>query len=353
MAIRFRVPDPERRWAALRLYSEAHRPRDAAPFTHRDGAWVLELPRPPVDRLEYALVARHRDGGEELLPDPTNPLRAPGPFGDKSELRLPGYAPPAWLDAPAPEGRRVSAVVPSRTLRADVPVECWEPAGSDPDEALPLLVALDGPEYDRYADLTRCLAVAVASGRIAPVRAALVAPVHGRRDDDYSASERFARALVRDVLGLVRWLAPSAGHPVVGLGASLGGLALLHASRRHPEAFDALVLQSASFFSPDTDADERGFPGFRRIATFVRSVRGAPPRRAIRVQLTCGAVEPNLVNNRAMTEVLRAQGYDASLAVVRDAHTYRGWRDALDPHLLGLLADPPGAHDVAPRRRSG
>ena len=338
-AIRFAVPDRERRWASVRLYSEAHRPRDVAAFAWDAGAWVLELARPPVDRLEYALIVRHHDGGEELRTDPTNPRTAPGPFGDKSELRLPGYVPPAWLDADPPLGRRVEAAAPSRTLAADVPLEVWEPAAADPDAPLPLVVALDGPEYDRFAALTRCLAAAIAEERIPPLRAALVAPVPGRRDDDYSASERFARALVRDVLPFAAWLAPTAGAPVVAMGASLGGLAALHAARRYPGAFDGLLLQSGSFFAPETDADERWFPHFRRIATFVRSIRGGavagPP---IPIRMTCGAVEPNLVNNRAVAEALRRQGHDVDLAIVRDAHTYRGWRDAFDPHLLDLLS---------------
>ena len=33
-----------------------------------------------------------------------------------------------------------------------------------------------------------------------------------------------------------------------------------------------------------------------------------------------------------------AQGYDVELHEVPDMHNYTGWRDALDPHLTGLLA---------------
>jgi enterochelin esterase family protein len=56
------------------------------------------------------------------------------------------------------------------------------------------------------------------------------------------------------------------------------------------------------------------------------------------VTLTCGAPEENLANNRAVATALRRQGHAVTLNVNRDAHNYVGWRDALDPHLVDLLA---------------
>ena len=47
--------------------------------------------------------------------------------------------------------------------------------------------------------------------------------------------------------------------PPVGLGASLGALALLHAQRRFPRTFAGLCLQSGSFFVPRFDRHESGF----------------------------------------------------------------------------------------------
>jgi enterochelin esterase family protein len=39
-----------------------------------------------------------------------------------------------------------------------------------------------------------------------------------------------------------------------------------------------------------------------------------------------------------MAQALRAQGYPVSLVEVPDGHNFTAWRDALDPHLVGLLA---------------
>ena len=54
------------------------------------------------------------------------------------------------------------------------------------------------------------------------------------------------------------------------MGASLGGLAMLHAQRRFPRAFGALFLQSGCFFMPRYDAHERRFSRYARIMRFVR-----------------------------------------------------------------------------------
>ena len=72
--------------------------------------------RPDADRLEYLLGI---DGA--FVPDPANPLRAPGPFGDKSVVEWPEYAPPGWLDSIADAGpveRARAALPPARRARA-------------------------------------------------------------------------------------------------------------------------------------------------------------------------------------------------------------------------------------------
>ena len=66
------------------------------------------------------------------------------------------------------------------------------------------------------------------------------------------------------------------------MGASLGALAMLHAHCRYPDTFDALFLQSGSFFLPRFDSHERWFPYYRRVVRFVAEVarrRAAAPAR--------------------------------------------------------------------------
>ena len=327
-AVDFAVPDQERRYSAVELGQELVRPRPGPPFKWHDGVWRLRFERPPVDRLEYLLGI---DGRFE--PDPANPRRAGGPFGDKSVVEWPEYVPPAWLETDAASGPAEWLELRSRRLVARVRVLLYRTAGK-PGDTAPLLVVHDGPEYARYASLTRYLDSAFAAGRIPPLTAALFDPVD--RNETYSASALYSAALVRELLPELR--RHVAYGPRVGMGASLGALAMLHAHARHPKTFDGLFLQSGSYFRQRWDNVEAGFGRYRRITRFVGTVlRGEGAPRPIPVVLSCGTAEENLKNNRAVAEALRAHGYPARLREIRDAHTWTCWRDAFEPGLADVL----------------
>jgi enterochelin esterase-like enzyme len=304
------------------------RPRRGPQFEWRDGAWRLEFARPEVDRMEYLIGF---DGA--FVPDPANPLRAPSPFGDKSVIEWPEYRPPEWLDSIADSGPIDELEIRCRRLVARVRVLIYstpEPPGTD----APLIVAHDGPEYAAYAGLTRYLDVMSWQELIPPLRAALIQPVD--RDETYSASAFYSAALVRELLPEITRHAPHSKR--IGMGASLGALAMLHAHRRHPRSFDGLLLQSGSFFRQRWDKIESGFPRYRRITRFVGAVlRGDGVERPIPVAVTCGRAEENRRNNEAVVDALISQGYPAWISVRRDAHTWTCWRDSFDPHLPMLL----------------
>ncbi|MBD0329965.1 MAG: enterochelin esterase [Thermoleophilia bacterium] len=213
----------------------------------------------------------------------------------------------------------------------------WTAAGRDPAEPLPLLVVHDGPEYAEYSLLLQLLESATAELEIPPLRAALLPPPFPR-DEHYSASAHYARALALDLLPALRRRAPSHGSAPVGLGASLGALALLHAHRVQPGAFGGLLLQSGSFFRLRSDRQEAGFARFGRIARFVGSVLRAPGwPDPIPVGMTCGTGEENLANNRVVRDALARQGYAAELDEHPDAHNWVSWRDSLHGPLVSLL----------------
>jgi enterochelin esterase-like enzyme len=333
--LRFRFADPDGRYAAVRLRSDLPLSDAGRSFTRDGGEWVLEIAPPPIARLEYELELVRPDGVREIALDPGNPHRAPGAFGEKSVARAPGYAPPAWLEADRVEGRYEEIAPRGRGLGANVAGRIWSPADAASERPLPLLIAHDGPEYDELAGLTRYAAAMIAAGALPPHRVALLAP--GDRDEWYSASALYSRALYVDVVPALRAAVAVAGDPV-GMGASLGALAMLVTQRRAPRTFGALFLQSGSFFMPRFDAHESGFPRYARIVRTVRRILRAPEHpHPVPATLTCGAAEENLANNRVMARALAEQGYDAGLHVHPDMHNYTGWRDALDPHLTRLL----------------
>jgi enterochelin esterase family protein len=335
MPVALRLPDPDGTFAAVRLASDLPLPDEQRSFT-RDGTdWVLELELPDVQRLEYKLEVEHHDGGTEHICDPGNERRAPGAFGEKSVLELPGYVAPAWLEADTAEGRVDDVAIRGRGLGADVAIRVWSPADAEPGHPLRMLLANDGPEYDALSQLTRFSAAKIAAGELPPHRVALLAP--GERDQWYSASAVYARVLANDIVPALRDGFGVIGTPA-GMGASLGGLAMLHAQRRFPRALGGLFLQSGSFFMPRHDSQESGFSRYGRIVRFVReTLRDGQYAIPVPVTITVGRTEENAHNNREMARALAAQGYDVSLEEVPDLHNYVGWRDAFDPHLAALL----------------
>jgi len=327
--LRFRVADPQHALSGVRLQLDLRMAAELLEFRRAGDSWELELARPPLSRLEYLLELRHPDGGSKVVTDPANPLAAPGAFGPKSVLEFPGYVAPAWLSGPADPGATLEG--PDSRI--------WAPAGTGTSEPLPLLVTHDGPEYDALASLTRYLGAGIAGGWIPPLRAALLRP--GPRNNWYSANPRYSRSLAERILPALR--ASFACTTVIGMGTSLGGLAMLHAFCRYPDSVDALFLQSGSFFTPELDSQERRFPYFRRITEFTAAVHaGGLPTVPVPVSLTCGAIEENIENNRLMLATLRSRGYPASLHEVADMHNYTAWRDAFDPHLSALLRQVAG-----------
>jgi len=335
----FSLPDADRRLSAVRLLQDVRIAGELLDFTWQAGTWALRIDRPPLDRLEYKLELRHAGGGHESVTDPGNPLTAPGAFGDKSVLELPGYRSPWWLDRPSPAGRSRTLEIATRSVRGGVHGRLWAPTGVETDEPLPLLVVHDGPEYDELAQLTTYLSALINAGRIPPLRAALLAP--GPRDDWYSANGAYTRALCLAVLPHLKKTV--ATTRTIGMGASLGAIAMLHAHRGHTASFDALFLQSGSFFHARHDAHERRFGHYDRVELAVDTMlRAKGHRDPVPVVLTCGVIEENVENNRIMARALAAQGYDVALHELRDVHNYVAWRDAFDPHLTGLLrGDPP------------
>lgn len=294
------------------------------------GGWTLTLPRPLAHRFEYQLIL-HTPDADRHLTDPTNLLQVPGPFGDRSEIRFPDYRPPTWLGTEV-DGELVEIADPAGVLAAPVPIRLFNPAGLDDEEPAPLLLASDGSDMAERGSL---LSWACAQPR--PVRVALVDPAVGLRNDWYAADPDYADHIGGVVIPVLRSRVNTAA--VVGLGASLGAVAMLTTHRRHPRALDALVLQSGSFFTGELDPQESSWPQFARVCAAVAAFTAAlpVPVRPIPVLMTVGAIEENRANNERMAAALTLQGYPVDARIVPDAHTMIGWRDAWSPALDELV----------------
>jgi enterochelin esterase-like enzyme len=331
------LPDPRGTLRGVALLHELRAPRRVE-FT-RDGRepWRLTFPRPEADRFEYLLEVTRRAGTTEVLPDPSDPRRAAGPFGEKSVIEFPGYEEQSWVsDDDMARGELRALPLETGRLRTTIDALLWSAADTDPARPLPLLVVHDGPEYADYSSLLRLLDHLVDFGEIPELRALLLPPPPDR-NEAYSASARYANALAADLLPAAREHAPTDRAPVL-MGASLGALASLHAHFRNPGLVGGLFLQSGSFFRRRFDSHESSFSRFARIARFVGQVHGHSGFVApVPTKITCGAAEENRDNNEALADALRRRGWPVRTAWNRDAHNWIAWRDALHPHLADLL----------------
>ena len=93
----FRMPDPDRELRGVRLQQDVRMPGEILGFERDGDEWVLTVPKPDVDRMEYSFEIQFEGGGSEWVCDPGNPLRVGGAFGDKSVRQFAEYSPPKWL----------------------------------------------------------------------------------------------------------------------------------------------------------------------------------------------------------------------------------------------------------------
>lgn len=331
--VRFWLPDPDGWFTAARLYQEVLGEQRLLEMARRDGGFELWLDRPAVHRMEYAFELTNRDGTSTRELDSANAKTVDGVFGRKSVIEFAGYRPPRWLAGATESVDPVELAVESGRLGSSVPVRLWSVPGTPADQPLPLVVVHDGYEFETYSSISTWAAVAITRGWVRPFRLAQLHPVE--RIAWYSANPAYAAALVEEVLPAIAEAAPIHGRPALA-GASLGALAALHAHLTHPGVFGALFMQSGSFFTETPPGREESLQAIPPFVTGLFSAASLPdPVPAV---LTAGVVERNFENAQTVTATLAARGYDVRFVPVPDGHNYTAWRDALDPHLTGLLA---------------
>ncbi len=336
-ALVFTLADPERALIQVSLDCD-----DAVlgrrRFRRTTSGWLLSIPRPDLNRLEYRLVVSNRGGVTEVICDPANPERVQTAFGQRSVALMPGYERPGWLRRDVSPGSTQEITVEARAgddgSGIEIPVTIWSPAGLAADAAARLLVVHDGPEYVALADLTHYAATVISDHAVPPFRLACLHPVE--RDPWYAANPDYVQAEL-DALDHVVASVPTTDR-WVALGASLGGLTSLLVALSGADRFGGVMAQSGSFFSSDLDPQESSYPYFARVVDAVSRLEQVEHvDRPLQVALTCGRLEENFANNDAMASALADHGHLVVFAPVQDLHNYTAWRDALDPTLTDLL----------------
>ena len=301
--------------------------------------WLLRFALPAESRFEYKFEVQ-RGGATEWITDPLNPNRAADPFGANSVCQGFGYLPPEWSlpDAAARTGSFEEFALDSKHLgRRRVPL--YVPARFRRSRRYPLLVLHDGSDYVRYAQLKTVLDNLIHRLEIPPLIVALTDSPD--RLHEYVGLNAHADFLVEDLLPAVAARVPLDPDAAArgAMGASLGGVAALHAAWRHPGVFGRLLLQSGSFAFTDLGENKRG-PTFEPVVRFMNAFRARPGRPAERIYLSCGIYESLIYENRSLVPLLQAARIQLRYEEARDGHNWQNWRDRLRAGLTFLFPGP-------------
>lgn len=219
-----------------------------------------------------------------------------------------------------------------------IPVRLWSPDGYPAQSRRPLIVVHDGSDYENRCHFTSYIADLIDQNVIEPCNVALLDPDDERsihRLERYGASDEYRDLLQNVVLPTILERAPTDG-PIIGVGASMGALALLHSA----DVFDSLFLQSASIHHSDYgDEDDyrKTYLEYPRVKQFVEAAREQlTSDHKLHINMTCGE-EPNYRGNQALFYALRAQGHVLDGGPVAGGHDYESWGNAFEPHLRDLL----------------
>ena len=302
--------------------------------------WVLRVELPENSRIEYKFEVV-RDGQEEWILDPLNPLQAADPFGANSVAQGLGYVRPEWTvaDPAARTGVVDEITVPSVALGDDRRVAVYVPARFRRNRRYPLLVVHDGYDYLRYANLQAVLDNLIHRLEIPPLIAALTQSPH--RLEEYAGHDAHSRFVAVELPEQLQHSFPLHASPAARglMGASFGAVASLHAAWRHPGRFGRLALQSGSFAFSDI-GHHRRTPTFDPVARFVNEFRRRPGQPAERIYLSCGIYESLIYENRSLVPLLRHHGIEVRYEEVRDGHNWENWRDRLQSALTWLFPGP-------------
>jgi enterochelin esterase-like enzyme len=301
--------------------------------------WILALALPEGSRFEYKLEVK-RGAQSEWILDPLNPLKASDPFGANSVCQGYGYLPPEWTlpDDGARTGSFESLAIDSRHIGRRH-VELYLPARFRRTRRYPLLVLHDGGDYLRYAQLKTILDNLIHRLEIPPLIVVLTESADRLRE--YVGENAHADFLVEELLPAVAARVPLDPEPAArgAMGASLGGVASLHAAWRHPGVFGRLLLQSGSFAFTDIGENRRG-PVFEPVVRFMNAFRARPGRPAERIYLSCGIYESLIYENRSLVPLLQAARIQVRYEEARDGHNWQNWRDRLRAGLTFLFPGP-------------
>ncbi len=298
--------------------------------------WYLRIELPARSRIEYKFEVQ---GGPDAgwIRDPLNPVTATDPFGANSVCQAHGYRAPDWTrpQSGARAGSLRTVSVPSAAFGGHREMQIYLPARYRKRRRYPLLIAHDGYDFLRYADLKVVLDNLIERMEIAPMIVALTQSPDRLRE--YPGDPRHAQFLSEDLLPWLNRRLPLDDRPQARtlMGASFGGVASLYTAWRYPGVFGNLLLQSGSFAFSEVGPHTRG-AAFDPVVGFMNQFRRKPGDLCERMYISCGIYESLIHENRALVALMQDAKIDIRYREVRDGHNWDNWRDRLQDALSWL-----------------
>lgn len=305
------------------------------PLTQVGGSqiWARTLSVPENSEAVYSFLVR-TPAGVRRRSDGANPRRLRGGDAESVFFANPGSIHPAIRPVPFSSRLTENAfTIDSVALERPVFMAVYTHPEAQPRS--PVLVIYDSFLWGVRAPAVEIVQNLVARGAIEPVNVVLIDQL-----DTAGADNQY-----RDQLGFLEDELPTAlaergilGQRIIA-GASRRGLVAVMAGLDQPEAVEAVISLSGSFYwSPDGEAPEW-------LARNVAEAREDRPRFILAagqleyVETSTNQGHVMLEANRNMARALAARDHEVDLIIYQGGHDVAGWRSALARALELLFSE--------------
>jgi enterochelin esterase-like enzyme/outer membrane protein assembly factor BamB len=281
----------------------------------------------PDARVDYRIS---KDYKSAVVPDPLNPRRVALPGGEYSELAMPGWTRPAYLEAGVARQHGTikeldfnSSQLPRRAIRVYVP-SGYEQSSN----RYPVLYVANGGQADKFGLITSTLDILISNQQIRPLIAVLI---DSNSFDEFAGNlrDQHAEMIVRELVPLIdrsyRTLAVPSERAFMG--ADAAGYAGFYSAFKFPGTFGMVAGQSTYLFNPV------GGEQLRRLVN-------ATPRFAARFYLSWGTYDLRgrgvqrrrgmmdwRKDNQDFLELLRTRGFAVTGEQFNEGWGWSSWRN--------------------------